>query len=68
MMTVGDRLNIKVNLGNLNGFALNAKVATDLKATLGAVSLALPTSVQQIKGKSTKSVTIPISAVSPTKG
>jgi len=46
MMTVGDRLNIKVNLGNLNGFALNAKVATDLKATLGAVSLALPTSVQ----------------------
>lgn len=68
MMTLGDRLNISVNLGNLNSFALNAQVVTNITAAAGAFSLGLPTAVQQVKASSAKTVTVPLTALAVTNG
>lgn len=68
MMTLGDRLNISVNLGNLNSFALSAQVATNITAAAGAFSLGLPSTATQVKASTTRTITVPLTALAVTKG
>ena len=69
MMTVSDQININLNIGNLNSFALSVKVNTGSMVTAGApVGLVLPTASFSVKAKSTLTKTITLKAYNITQG
>ena len=63
-MTVGDAIQINVNVGNLNAYTMSAKLSSDVN---GALSYSLPASTFTVKPRSvtTKTITLTAASLSP---